>query len=257
MAVLIYGILSYVILLGSLLYAIGFVSDLGVPRSIDVGPQEPLSWALLINCGLLSLFAVSHSVMARQGFKRWWTQIIPPAAERSTYVLTSSLLLALLCWQWRPIPTLVWDIQPSWGRLLLHGLFWAGWALVLISTFLTDHFDLFGLRQVWFHARGWTYTPIGFEMVWLYRYVRHPLLLGFLIAFWASPRMTEGHLLFAVATTVYIIVGIQLEERDLLRAHGEAYQRYREQVSMLLPLPGRNKPAPVPQKQDSVRPKSS
>jgi protein-S-isoprenylcysteine O-methyltransferase Ste14 len=236
-AALAYGLVCYLIFFVTFLYAIGFVGNLLVPRSIDSGPEASAGLALLIDLVLLGIFAVPHSVMARQGFKQRWTKLVPSALERSTYVLVSSLLLALLFWQWRPLPSVVWDLTHPLGRGILYGLFWAGWALVLVSTFLTNHFDLFGLRQVWLYALGRGYTPVGFKALALYRYVRHPLMLGFLIAFWAAPVMTLGHLLFAAATTVYILVAIQLEERDLLRFHGEAYRAYRKQVSMLLPLP--------------------
>lgn len=237
MVALCYGAICYLIFFGAFLYAIGFVGNLLVPKSIDVGPEEPATSALIIDLALLGLFAVPHSVMARQGFKRLWTRIIPPVVERSTYVLVSSLLLALLYWQWRPLPELVWDVPLPVGRLVLHALFWIGWGLVLVSTFLTNHFDLFGLRQVFLHARGRPYTPVGFQTPFLYRYVRHPLLLGFVIAFWATPVMSVGHLLFAAATSAYMLIAIQLEERDLVSFHGAAYEEYRKQVGMLLPLP--------------------
>jgi protein-S-isoprenylcysteine O-methyltransferase Ste14 len=191
---------------------------------------------LLVDLILLTLFAVQHNVMARQGFKKWWIQFVPQPVERSTYVLITSLLLTLLFWQWRPLPAVVWEVDSSLGKAILWLLFAAGWALVLISTFLIDHFDLFGLRQVYLYASGKPYQPLTFQVSSLYKYVRHPLLLGFMVAFWATPRMTVGHLLFAVATTGYMLIAIQFEERDLIAFHGGAYESYRQQVSMLLPL---------------------
>ncbi len=232
-----YGVASYLVFLASLLYAVGFVGNLLVPKSIDSGASARFPAALLVDTVLLLLFAVPHSVMARPAFKRWWTKLVPPPVERSTYVLVSSLLLGLLFWQWRPIPAVVWNVGHPAGRWLLHAVFWAGWALVLGSTFLIDHFDLFGLRQVYFYASGREYTPPAFRTPGLYRYVRHPLMTGFLLAFWATATMTVGHLLFAVATTGYILIALQLEERDLVGCHGEQYRAYRKQVGMLLPLP--------------------
>jgi protein-S-isoprenylcysteine O-methyltransferase Ste14 len=233
---MIYGVTSYLVFLASFLYAIGFVGNLLVPKSIDSGTSVRLPTPVVVDTVLLLLFAVPHSVMARPAFKRWWTKFVPPPVERSTYVLQSSLLLGLLFWQWQPIPTVVWDVGHPAGRWLLHAIFWAGWAFVLVSTFLIDHFDLFGLRQVFLHASGREYTPPAFRTPGLYRFVRHPLMTGFLLAFWATPTMTVGHLLFAAATTGYILIALQLEERDLLSFHGEQYRAYRTQVGMLLPL---------------------
>jgi protein-S-isoprenylcysteine O-methyltransferase Ste14 len=198
-----------------------------------------LAEAVLVNIILLGLFAVQHSVMARPGFKRWWTRKVPPQVERSTYVLLSSLLLALLCWQWRPLPGVVWDVEQPVARAALGIMFGIGWLIVLISTFLIDHFDLFGLRQVHLYAKGQPYIPPPFSAPALYRVVRHPIMLGFLIAFWATPRMTWGHLLFSVMTTAYIFIGVFLEERDLQHAFGGSYEKYRQQVGMIVPWSGR------------------
>ncbi len=232
-----YGVASYLVFLAVFLYAVGFVGDLLVPKSIDSGPTAALPVALLNDTLLLVLFAVPHSVMARPAFKRWWTRFVPPPIERSTYVLVSSLLLGLLFWQWRPIPAVVWHVGHPAARGLIRAVFWAGWVLVLVSTFLIDHFDLFGLRQVYLHVSGREYTPPTFRTTGLYRYVRHPLMTGFLIAFWTTPTMTVGHLLFASATTAYILIALPLEERDLVGLHGEPYRAYRKQAGMLLPLP--------------------
>lgn len=221
------------------LYTIGFVGNLIVPKTIDSGPVGPVTTAFIVNLILLSLFAVQHSVMARPGFKKWWTQFVPRPVERSTYVLFTNLILILLFWQWRPMADVVWQFENTAGRFVLIGLFWIGWGIVLLSTFMIDHFDLFGLRQVYLHLRGLEYTPGEFKTTALYRYVRHPIMLGFVIAFWATPEMTQGHLLFAIATTGYILIGIQFEERDLRTSLGQRYNEYSRQVSMLIPLPGK------------------
>ncbi len=237
-----YGVGSYLVFLASFLYAIGFVGNVFVPKSIDSGMRGSLPVAVFADTLLLALFAIPHSVMARPAFKGWWTQIVPPAVERSTYVLTSSLLLGLLYWQWLPIPTAFWDVANQKGRFVLHVVFWVGWVIALLSTFLISHFDLFGLRQVYLHAFARPYTPVRFRCRGLYRYVRHPIMLGFLIAFWATPTMTAGHLLFALATTAYILIALQIEERDLVSFHGEQYRAYQQQVRMLLPFPKTRKP---------------
>ena len=230
-----YGVAAYVIFLGTFLYALGFIGNFGVPRTLDGAPVDPLGKALAIDVALLSLFAVQHSVMARRWFKERWTRIVPPPVERSTYVLFSSLALILLFWQWRPLGGEVWSVEDPVGRLILHALFAFGWGLVLVATFLINHFDLFGLRQVWLHLTGRPYTTLRFRTPGPYRLVRHPLYVGWLFAFWMTPTMTLSHLLFAVMTTGYILVAIRFEESDLVHVHGKDYEEYRRTVPMLVP----------------------
>jgi len=232
---LLYGGVSYLIFLIAFLFAIGFAGNLIVPKSLDAGPVSPSLPSVLLDAALLGLFAIQHSVMARPAFKRWWTRIIPQSVERSTYVLFSSLLLLLLYWQWRPLPTIIWRVENPIGSAIIWALFVIGWFIVVLSTFSISHFDLFGLRQVSYYLRNQQYAPIGFRTPGLYKLVRHPLMLGLLLAFWATPIMTVGHLLFSVATTAYILIGIQFEEHDLINAFGKQYTAYRRQVFMLLP----------------------
>jgi protein-S-isoprenylcysteine O-methyltransferase Ste14 len=240
--IFIYGVLSYAIFFGTFLYAIAFVGDLGVPKSIDSARETSLGVALLINAGLLGVFAIQHSVMARPAFKRWWTRIIAKEAERSTYTLLSSVALIALFAFWEPIGGVVWQVESSVGQGLLYTGFAFGWLLVLVSTFLINHFDLFGLRQVWLQLRRRPYTPLPFKTPVLYRYVRHPLYVGWFFAFWCTPTMTVAHLVFAIATSAYILIAIQLEERDLVAEHPE-YAQYRKRVPMLVPFTKRRREA--------------
>ena len=232
----IYGVLCYLIFFGTFLYTIGFIGDIGVPKSIDSGRTAPLSEALMINAALLTLFAVQHSTMARPWFKKMWTRVIPQQVERSTYVLLSSLALILLFAMWQPIGGVIWKVQQPALRAVLYGVFATGFLVVLVSTFLINHFDLFGLRQVYLYLRGKKYTQLRFGTPILYRHVRHPLFAGCLLAFWATPTMTIAHLVFAIATTIYIFMAIQLEEKDLIDAYGDDYKRYKQQVPMIVPV---------------------
>jgi len=236
-AAFLYGTIAYVIFFVTFLYAIGFVDTLVVPKAIDDGASVSVGTALAIDVALLGLFGLQHSIMARLGFKRWWTRIVPRPIERSTFVLLASLLLLLLFWQWRPITTGIWRVESPVARAALTGISLGGWALVLYATFVIDHFDLFGLRQVYLYLRERPYTHPPFVVRSVYRLVRHPLMLGFLIAFWLTPDMTGGHLLFAAVTTAYILVAIQIEERDLMAILGNDYRAYRLRTPMILPIP--------------------
>lgn len=234
-SVFLYGVVAYAIFFATFLYALGFVGNLFVPKSIDSAAEVPFLQALVVNLLLLGVFGLQHSVMARPAFKKWLTRAVPEAAERSTYVLASSLALILLFWGWQPMGGEIWTVQDPVWQAVLYGLFAFGWLLVLVTTFLINHFDLFGLRQVWLHLRGRPYTHLRFVTPGPYRMVRHPLYVGWLFAFWATPTMTAAHLLFAIVTTAYILVAIQLEERDLVDVHGVDYENYRSRVPMLIP----------------------
>jgi len=240
MAALIYGACAYVLFLATFLYAIAFVGNLGVPKSIDIGGGGPFTIsALVIDTILLGVFAIQHSVMARQEFKRWWTQFVPRPIERSTYVLLSSLALLLLYWQWQPMTDVIWSVENSAGRTILLALFWIGWLTVLVSTFLINHFELFGLQQAWLNMRGREAAKPELRQPGFYRWVAHPLYSGFFLAFWATPQMTAGHLLLAAGVSIYMLIAIRYEERDLTSYYGEDYTRYRSGVGMILPRFGR------------------
>ncbi|MGC1954600.1 MAG: methanethiol S-methyltransferase [Gammaproteobacteria bacterium] len=230
-----YGVIAYAIFFVTFLYAVGFIGNVAVPKAIDDLPTVPFGQAILVDLGLLFVFVLQHSVMARPAFKRWWTRFVPAPAERSTYVLFTSLALITLFAFWQPIGGVIWVIDEPLGRAVVYSLFAFGWVLVLAATFLINHFDLFGLRQVWLYLRGRPYTPLRFATPVLYRYVRHPLYVGWFFVFWATPTMTATHLLFAVVTTLYILVAVRWEERDLITEHGDAYAQYRRRVPRFIP----------------------
>ncbi len=252
-----YGVTCYLIFLATFLYAIGFVGNFLVPKSLDSAPELTFGQALLVNVGLLGLVALQHSVMARPAFKQWWTKYVAPPIERSTYVLFSSPALLLLFWLWQPMGGTIWRIENQTGRLLLYGAFAFGWSLVLVSTFLINHFDLFGLRHVTLYLWGQEYTPLTFDTPGPYKLVRHPLYVGWFFAFWATPTMTAAHLVFALLTTAYILIAIQFEERDLLAAHGKSYAEYRRHVPMLIPRLFAKKRVPQPDTQEVVHRKAA
>ncbi len=248
-----YGVVAYVIFLGAFLYAIGFIGDFLVPKTINSGEPTDATTALLINLGLMGLFALQHSIMARPGFKKWWTHIIPRVIERSTYVLLSSLALFLLYWQWRPMTTIIWEVQDASAVIVLNSVFAFGWIVVLLSTFMINHFDLFGLRQVYAYVKNIEPRPMEFRLTMLYSIVRHPIMLGFIIAFWSVPVMTVGHFLFAATTTAYIFIAVAfLEERDLLKMHGDAYWEYQQEVPMIIPFTKGKKAKKTPGKPEVV-----
>lgn len=233
-----YGIAAYGVALLALLYLVGFTGNLIVPKSIDSGGTEPLLQSVVIDVLLIALFAIQHSVMARQGFKRWWTRMVPPSVERSTYLLATSLVLLVLYWQWQPIPAPIWTVQDPILAGVIDAVFWLGWVVLVASTFMLNHFEMFGLSQVFGRLFGKQPSDATFRTPLLYRWVRHPIYLGVLLAVWATPAMTVGHLLLALVVTGYILIGIQLEERDLIQQFGDQYHRYRQHAAMLIPLPG-------------------
>lgn len=251
---LLYGFVCYSIFFVTFLYAIGFVNDLFVPKGIDSAPTAPFGQALLINLLLLGLFAIQHSTMARPAFKRWWTKIVPEPIERSTYVLLASLCLILLFWKWEPMGGVIWSVQSETLSVLLTSISILGFGIVLIATFLINHFELFGLHQVWNYFRGKENKPMTFKTPFLYKAVRHPIYMGFTIAFWATPEMTAAHLVFAIMTTAYMLVGIQLEERDLIRMYGPKYLQYRKFVPMLIPFSvlGKSRTTPPIQSDENI-----
>ena len=231
-----YGVISHVLFLLVFMYMVAFLGNFIVPKSIDSGAVGAFGLALIVNILLLALFTIPHTIMARPGFKQWWTTIVPNHIERSTYVMISNLLMILLMWQWQPMVGVVWSVENPVGALILWSLFGIGWVSIVISSFMINHFDLFGTRQVYLHLLNREYSPLEFKTRGFYNYVRHPLMVGWIVAFWSTPDMTVGHLVFAIGTTVYILIAIQIEERDLVKFHGEAYESYRRRVSMIVPF---------------------
>ena len=236
---LIFGVVSYAIFFGSFLYWIGFVSNMIVPKGIDSGVETATATALIINLALLALFGVQHTVMARPGFKEGWTRVVPKSIERSTYVLLSSARVILRYWQWRPMPGVIWEVEAAWAQSLLWAVLFGGILIVLLSTFIIDHFDLFGLRQVWLNLREKAYSHPGFKVTFFYKFVRHPLYVGWIMSMWGTPRMTVGHLLFAAGLTTYIFIAIYYEEKDLVKFLGDDYIQYKEKVPMIIPTIGK------------------
>ncbi len=236
---LLYGVVSYALFFGAFLYWPGFLSNMVVPKGIDSGVETAMATAVIINLALMALWSMQHTVMARPGFKERWTKIVPKSVERSTYVLISSALLILLYWQWRPMTGVIWEVEAAWARTLLWAVLFGGWLLVLLSTFIINHFDLFGLRQVWFNFRQKAHSDPGFKVTFFYKFVRHPLYVGWIMSMWGTPRMTTGHLLFAAGLTTYVFIAIYYEERDLVKYLGDDYVRYKEKVPMIIPTIGK------------------
>ena len=236
-----YGVIAHVGFLAVFMYLVGFLANFAVPKTVDSGDPGPFGIALAVNVLLLAIFGIQHSVMARQGFKRWWTRVVPQHLERSTYVLISDLLFVLLIWQWQPMVGVVWQVDQPVATMILWGLFGIGWLTVVLSSFMINHFDLLGTRQVYLHLIGKEYSSLDFKTKGFYNVVRHPIMVGWIIAFWATPQMSMGHLVFAIGTTVYILIAIQIEERDLISFHGESYKKYIHKVAMILPFMKRGK----------------
>jgi protein-S-isoprenylcysteine O-methyltransferase Ste14 len=238
-AAFIYGAATYLLMFVTFLYLFAFLANMWVPKGVDDGVAAPFVLALLINIGLIVLFGVQHSVMARPGFKKWWTRIVPTSIERSTYVLISTLLFILLFWAWQPMTAVIWDVEAPWAQAAVWSVFALGIILLFASTFVINHFDLFGLRQIWLNLTEKPYTYLKFKVTFFYKFVRHPLYVGWLMIFWATPQMTVGHLLLAIGMSAYILIAIRYEERDLVKFHGETYREYQRTVPMLIPSPGK------------------
>ncbi len=238
-AAFIYGAATYLLMFVTLLYLFAFLANIGVPKGVDDGGAMPFALALMINIGLIVLFGVQHSVMARPGFKKGWTRIVPQPIERSTYVLISTLLFILLFWAWQPMTAVIWNVEALWAQAAVWGVFALGIVLLFASTFVINHFDLFGLRQIWLNLTKKPYTYLKFKVTFFYKFVRHPLYVGWFMIFWATPQMTVGHLLLAIGMSAYILIAIRYEERDLVKFHGETYREYQRTVPMLIPSPGK------------------